>query len=257
MPSTNSTIVIMSGNQGPGDSVSVNGAYITSFAFTNTSPVSIDYSIDAGSTFTSLASGSSVTLTESNPSNYRFRRTNVGASAVIHITASVITRTPLSNAFSGDAVLDIAAANSAAASAATATTIAAAVPAAVAAATATTIAAAIPAAAPAGGTGAAAGAWDTAANRDAAITTINDLRAYAVEQKADFDAVIADIADIRTKVNDIRTHAVEMDLNYEALLVDVADIRAKYAAVVTLANENKTKLNALFAALRENKVINT
>ena len=32
------------------------------------------------------------------------------------------------------------------------------------------------AAAPAGGTGTAAGGWDTAANRDTAITTINDIR---------------------------------------------------------------------------------
>lgn len=31
--------------------------------------------------------------------------------------------------------------------------------------------------APAGGTGTAAGAWDTAANRDAAIATINNLKA--------------------------------------------------------------------------------
>jgi len=38
------------------------------------------------------------------------------------------------------------------------------------------IQAAITAAAPAGGTGAAAGAWDTAANRDIAITTINAMR---------------------------------------------------------------------------------
>lgn len=70
-----------------------------------------------------------------------------------------------------------------------------------AAATSTVIAAAIPAAAPAGGVGAAAGGWDTAVNRDAAITTINGLRTYAVEQKADFDAAVADIADIRTKLN--------------------------------------------------------
>lgn len=111
----------------------------------------------------------------------------------------------------GAAVANVAAANSAAA----------------AAATATTIAAAIPAAAPAGGTGAAAGAWDTAANRDAAITTINDLRAYAVEQKADFNAAIADIADIRTK----------------------------YGAAVTLANETKAQLNALLAELRNRKII--
>ena len=38
-----------------------------------------------------------------------------------------------------------------------------------------------PAAAPAGGTGAAAGAWDTSTNRDAAITTINDLRTRVSE----------------------------------------------------------------------------
>ena len=111
----------------------------------------------------------------------------------------------------GAAVATVAAANSAAA----------------AAATATTIAAAIPAAAPAGGTGAAAGGWDTAANRDAAITTINDLRAYAVEQKADFDAAVADIDDIRTK----------------------------YGAAVTLANETKAQLNALLAELRNRKII--
>lgn len=99
--------------------------------------------------------------------------------------------------------------------------------AAAAAATATTIAAAIPAAAPAGGTGATAGAWDTAANRDAAITTINDLRAYAVEQKADFDAVVADVADIRTK----------------------------YGVAVTLANETKAQINALLAELRTRNII--
>lgn len=38
-----------------------------------------------------------------------------------------------------------------------------------------------PAAAPAGGTGAAAGGWDTAGNRDAAITTINSLRTRVSE----------------------------------------------------------------------------
>lgn len=111
----------------------------------------------------------------------------------------------------GAAVASVAAANSAAA----------------AAATTTKIAAAIPAAAPAGGTGAAAGAWDTAANRDAAITTINDLRTYAVEQKADFDKVVDDVADIRTK----------------------------YADAVTLANETKAQLNALLAELRNRKII--
>ena len=112
---------------------------------------------------------------------------------------------------------------------ATATAIAAADIVAAAAATATAIAAAVPAAAPAGGTGAAAGAWDTAANRDAAIVTINDLRA----------------------------HAVEMDLDYEALLVDVADIRTKYGAAVTLGNELKVDYTALVADVLElKKLIN-
>ena len=41
-----------------------------------------------------------------------------------------------------------------------------------------------PAAAPAGGTGTAAGGWDTAANRDAAIATINGLRTAFADMKA-------------------------------------------------------------------------
>ena len=113
----------------------------------------------------------------------------------------------------GAAVATVASANSAAA----------------AAATATTIAAAIPAAAPAGGTGAAAGGWDTAANRDAAIATINGLQTYATEQKADHDAMVTDVADIRTK----------------------------YAAAVTLANETKAQLNALLVELRNRRIIGT
>ena len=40
------------------------------------------------------------------------------------------------------------------------------------------------AAAPAGGTGTTAGAWDTAANRDAAITLINNLRTRVSERDA-------------------------------------------------------------------------
>ncbi len=105
------------------------------------------------------------------------------------------------------------------------TDVAAADAAAAAAATATAIAAAIPAAAPAGGTGAAAGAWDTAANRDLAITTINDLR----------------------------TWAIEVDLDYEAILVDVASIRTQYAAAVTLANETKADFNLLRATVADLK----
>jgi len=38
-----------------------------------------------------------------------------------------------------------------------------------------------PAVAPAGGTGAAAGGWDTAGNRDTAITCINDTRTRVKE----------------------------------------------------------------------------
>ena len=70
-----------------------------------------------------------------------------------------------------------------------------------AAATATAIAAAVPAAAPAGGTGAAAGGWDTAANRDLAITTINDLRTHAIELDLDYEALLVDVAALRTTVN--------------------------------------------------------
>ena len=80
-----------------------------------------------------------------------------------------------------------------------------AVVAAVSAATATAIAAAVPAAAPAGGAGATAGAYDSAANRDAAIVTINDLRTHAIEMDLDYEALLVDVADIRTKVNSILT----------------------------------------------------
>ena len=44
-----------------------------------------------------------------------------------------------------------------------------------------------------------------------------------------------------------------MDLDYEALLVDVADIRTKYAAVVTLANETKADFNLLRATVADLK----
>lgn len=70
-----------------------------------------------------------------------------------------------------------------------------------AAATSTAIATATPDAAPAGGTGAAAGAWDTAANRDAAIATINGLRDICIEVKTDHDANVVDVASLRTQLN--------------------------------------------------------
>lgn len=50
---------------------------------------------------------------------------------------------------------------------------------------------AIPAAAPAGGTGAAAGGWDTAVNRDAAITTINGLRTNVTNLQTAFNDLLA------------------------------------------------------------------
>lgn len=49
----------------------------------------------------------------------------------------------------------------------------------------------IPAAAPAGGTGATAGAYDTAANRDALIATVNALRTAVSELKADHNDLLA------------------------------------------------------------------
>lgn len=45
------------------------------------------------------------------------------------------------------------------------------------------------AAAPAGGVGAAAGGWDTAANRDAAIETINNLRTRLNELEARLQSI--------------------------------------------------------------------
>lgn len=130
------------------------------------------------------------------------------------------------------------------AAAATATAIAAAVPAAISAATATTIAAAIPAEPPnVDEDGVAAGGFITRAARRTLVQAVIDIRTYAVEQKADFDKVIADVDDVRTKTNDLRTHAVEMDLDYEALLVDVAALR--------------TTVNALLAKLRTHGIIAT
>lgn len=67
--------------------------------------------------------------------------------------------------------------------------------------TATGIAAAVPAAAPAGGTGDAAGGWDTAQHRDDAITTINDLRTHAIELDLDYEALLVDVTALRTTLN--------------------------------------------------------
>jgi hypothetical protein len=52
--------------------------------------------------------------------------------------------------------------------------------------------------APAGGTGAAAGGWDTAGHRDTAIATINELRADVIALRATLLATQADLAVVRT-----------------------------------------------------------
>lgn len=49
----------------------------------------------------------------------------------------------------------------------------------------------IPTAAPAGGVGTAAGGWDTAANRDAAIATINGLRTALSELRTEHNDLLA------------------------------------------------------------------
>lgn len=48
-------------------------------------------------------------------------------------------------------------------------------------------------AAPAGGTGAAAGGWDTAVNRDAAIVTINETRTLALELQTKVNAILSSL----------------------------------------------------------------
>lgn len=53
------------------------------------------------------------------------------------------------------------------------------------------VAAADPAAAPAGGSGATAGAYDSAANRDLMITAVNANRTLTIELSTKFDALIA------------------------------------------------------------------
>jgi len=70
-----------------------------------------------------------------------------------------------------------------------------------AAATATGIAAAAPAAAPAGGTGATAGAYDSAVNRDAMIVTVNGIRTQVIELDLDYEALLVDVAALRTTLN--------------------------------------------------------
>lgn len=60
-------------------------------------------------------------------------------------------------------------------------------------ATVAPVAETVTAAAPAGGTGAAAGCWDTAAHRDTAITTINEIKALLESIKTQQAALAADV----------------------------------------------------------------
>ena len=53
------------------------------------------------------------------------------------------------------------------------------------------------AAAPAGGTGATAGAMDTAANRDLLITSVNAARTDIAALKAEFDKMLTDLANLK------------------------------------------------------------
>ena len=57
-----------------------------------------------------------------------------------------------------------------------------------------------PAAAPAGGTGMAAGGWDTAGNRDIAITTINDSRTRIEESKIQIDNLKARLDEVESRL---------------------------------------------------------
>ena len=70
---------------------------------------------------------------------------------------------------------------------------------------------------PAGGTGIAAGGYDTAANRDLMITSITNL--------------ITDVADIRTQFNALLTE-LQTEGTVAQLIIDVADIRTQFNALM-------------------------
>jgi len=71
------------------------------------------------------------------------------------------------------------------------------------AATATAAAAATAVALPAGGTGTAAGGWDTAVNRDLAIARFAALLADVAAIRTSNNALVTDVAAIRTKLNNL------------------------------------------------------
>ena len=144
-------------------------------------------------------------------------------------TALAPTWTAISVASIAQEIIDVIAAIPTAAVAAVAglgITIAASDPTAVAAADGTTVAEAD---APAGGTGAAAGGWDTAGHRDTAIALINSLKVQA-------NILITEATELKAKAAVERTELTELKLDIGTLS--------------TTAVETKTQLNALLVALR-------
>lgn len=61
----------------------------------------------------------------------------------------------------------------------------------------------ITAVAPAGGTGATAGGYDTAANRDIAIASINEVKTLAEEEKVALNALAADVLALKKALTSI------------------------------------------------------
>lgn len=61
----------------------------------------------------------------------------------------------------------------------------------------------VTAVAPAGGTGATAGGYDTAGNRDTAIASINEVRALALEEKTALTALTADVLALKKVITSL------------------------------------------------------
>ena len=71
------------------------------------------------------------------------------------------------------------------------------------AATVAAVSASITTACPAGGTGAAAGGWDTAGHRDTSITTATENRLLALSLKTQINALRADLAALYADTNSL------------------------------------------------------
>lgn len=77
-----STTIKITTNDGPtsaGDPLVVKGEAVSNLVITNNTGESIQYSTNSGSSFTTLATGSSATLGSGLPDQFRFRRANSGA----------------------------------------------------------------------------------------------------------------------------------------------------------------------------------